>query len=661
MCAIAGILVEAGCPPVSEATLVNMRDSMRHRGPDGAGLWIDPLGRLGLAHRRLSVVDLSEASSQPMCDERETVRVVFNGEIYNHMALRRDLLAAGHRFRTEHSDTEVLIHGYKAWGWDGLLQRLHGMFAIGLWDATQRILFLARDRIGIKPLYLHSTDGRLFFASEIKAIVQMPGFARAIDPAAMYHYLSGMVAPAPMTMFRGVQKLPAGCYLHVDANGRMKFERYWHPALERRSQGPRSRGEAVQSLRSAFGTAVAENIGADVPVGVLLSGGVDSTSILAGMMARATTPVHTFSVGYDGVPELDERAQARDMADHFGAAHHEITVTQESFEQSWDDIVYHQDEPLADWVCLPLYHVAKLAAENVKVVLVGEGADELFAGYDSYLRYLRLHRLYWSPYQRYVPSSARGILGRIAQYAGRDSLSHSSGLEFFIRASLGKECFWGGAATFWEIQKSSLLRTDAIDFLGNEHETGLLNDAALRVPDSNAIMEQAAATLPSDTRDQLTRMLNIELAYRLPELLLMRVDKMTMAHSIEARVPFLDHRLVGAAFATSERWKLDGGRAKSLLKDAVRGLIPDRVIDRPKVGFGAPLASWLRGDFGYKVEHKIATCALFKSGWFNPAYISRMFEAHRSGRGNFGINLWALYNLASWYDRWIDGPVCSRS
>ena len=454
-----------------------------------------------------------------------------------------------------------------------------------------------------------------------------------------------------MTMFRGIQKLPAGCYVQVGDEGRIAFSRYWHPALNSPAL-PASRDAAVRSIRATFDDAVVEHMAADVPVGVLLSGGVDSTALLAGMAAHASGSVHSFSVGYDGFPAMDEREYARDMARHFGAEHHEIVVTQQSFEASWPAILEHQDEPLADWVCVPLYHVAKLAAGEVKAVLVGEGADELFAGYNGYLRYLNLHRRYWQPYRR-LPAVLRRGFGWAAGLAGRDGLSHAAGLDFVRRASHDKECFWGGAATFWEIQKNALLITAAIDFASS---AGPLSDSHLRVADSNAVMLASAALLPGGEVEQLRRMTQLELSYRLPELLLMRVDKMTMAHSLEARVPFLDHRLVEAAYAMPAAWKLEGGRPKSLLKDALRGLIPDRVIDRPKVGFGAPVAHWLKGDFGRRVEYEISQCALFQRGWFRPDYIRQMFEAHRSGRGDYGTNLWTLYNLAGWYDRWIDTP-----
>lgn len=319
---------------------------------------------------------------------------------------------------------------------------------------------------------------------------------------------------------------------------------------------------------------------------------------------------------------------------------------------SWENIVFHQDEPLADWVCFPLFHVAKLAAKDVKVVLVGEGADELFAGYDGYLRYLRLHRNYWTPYQHLIPEWLRHSIARIAEGVGHGRIGGLAGIDFLIRASRDREFFWGGAATFWETQKHNLLTGDFFSNSAHARHSSPLDDEALRIMDSNVVMA-AAASMLSGPSSPLTRMINLELHYRLPELLLMRVDKMTMAHSLEARVPFLDHRLVESTLDLPTDWKIAGNRPKSMFKDAVRGMIPDEVIDRPKTGFGAPVSAWLRGQLGKLVEDEISRCPLFFDGWFYTNYIGKMFEAHRRGNGDFGACLWALYNLAIWHRLWI--------
>lgn len=651
MCGICGISQHKNLPPIDEALLISMRDTLIHRGPDAAGIWISRDSGIGLAHRRLAIIDLDSSSSQPMANEDSSVIVVFNGEIYNHRVLRGQLAASGHIFRTDHADTEVLVHGYEEWGWEGLLSRIRGMFAIALWDTRTRTLFLARDRMGIKPLYLAYRNGRLIFASEIKAILRCPDVPRAVDAHALYHYLTGMAAPAPMTLFQGIQKLPAGCFVRLDHDGRVGFQRYWHAAANGAQTVFRSRGDAVDGVRAALDDAVAEHLAADVPIGVFLSGGVDSGTLLAKMSSQAEGQIRTFSVGYENFPGLDERREAREMAQRFGARHQEILVTQRSLEDSWDEILFHQDEPLADWVCLPLFHLAKLASEEVKVVLVGEGADEQFCGYDGYVRYLNIYARLWSPYQRYAPSAVRALVANAAQKLTGVWEGKAAALDLAVRAGRGGECFVGGAVAFWETQKQKLFVRDAL--ASAPRVPGLLDDERIRVFDSNAIMAEAGHMLEGMPSDQLMRMTSLELAYRLPELLLMRVDKMTMAHSLEARVPFLDHRLVEMSFSLPSSWKLANGIPKSILKDAVRGVIPDEVIDRPKVGFGAPVSEWLKGELGRRAEYEIATCDLFSNGWFDRGYIQKMFEAHRNGRRNFSTNLWALYNLAGWYNRWI--------
>lgn len=655
MCGLNGMIAFHHAPPLSREALISMRETMFHRGPDGSGIWVDEQKRVAFAHRRLSILDLAEFASQPMMDHAQSVIVVFNGEIYNHAELRQDLVNRGFEFKTSSSDTEILLHGYKAWGWEELLQRLRGMFAIALWDINKRNLYLGRDRLGIKPLYIQKTAKGVLFASEIKAILKLSSEPREVDAFAMYHYLSGMVTPAPMTMFRGIQKVPPATYVLIRENGDMSSHSYWHPAKTAPQPFLKSRDDAVEYIRFLFTSSVHEQMEADVPVGVLLSGGVDSTSLLATMARRASRPVKTFSVGYDGNPEIDERLKAQKIAQHYGAEHHEVVISEDTLKNSWENIVFHQDEPLADWVCFPLYHVSKLAAADVKVVIVGEGADELFAGYDGYLRYLRLHKQYWKPYQHFVPHWARQILSSMAESVAERRITGASGLDFFIRASRDRECFWGGAVTFWESQKRNLLTPEFYNHAHKRLNNGL-DDGALQVMDSYAVMALAAKTLVRPTT-QLTRMINLELQNRLPELLLMRVDKMTMAHALEARVPFLDHRLVETVFDLPEEWKIVNGCPKSLFKDAVRGLIPDEVIDRPKTGFGAPVSQWLKGDLGKIAEEEILNCPLINAGWFNQEYIRKLFKAHRNGLGDFAVCLWTLYNLATWYRLWISKNV----
>lgn len=637
---------------------------MAHRGPDGAGTWVSPNERVGLGHRRLAIIDLAPASAQPMANEDGTIQIVFNGEIYNHRELRVELLAKGHNFITDHSDTEVLVHGYEQWGIDGLLARLKGMFAFALWDGGREQLFLVRDRVGIKPLYWTVCSGTVLFASEIKALLRYPGVVRAIDPTAMYHYLTGMVTPAPLTMFRGIFKLPAAHVLRFPAQGFAKAWCYWDP-LPRPDydlRDDRAQVQCAAEVRDRLRTSVREHLVSDVPVGLFLSGGVDSSSILACMAAEGKTSISSFSVGYRDWPRLNEFDHARAVAAHFGARHHEIAIGEQEMRDSLESIFRSQDEPLADWVCIPLYHLAGMAAKEVKVVMVGEGADEPFAGYDGYQDYLRVHRRYWSPFRSLLPGFLQRTIAHWAEHFAAVRWDSAVAADFTLRAAYDREVFWGGATSFWEAQKHAILDLQALPRTDRP-----VMPEGLEMPEWGYDSFNVVATFRTHLAcndaagDLLGRMIYYELKYRLPELLLMRVDKMTMAHSLEARVPFLDHELIELAMRIPSAWKIHDGVPKSILKQAVRGLIPDSVIDRQKMGFGAPMAEWLRGDFGHEVERTIFASELFKTGWFKIEPIRHLFTMHRSGKRNYAHYLWVLFNLAAWHDRWIAGPLAAAS
>ncbi|MDA1090499.1 MAG: asparagine synthase (glutamine-hydrolyzing), partial [Proteobacteria bacterium] len=358
MCGIAGILITDGNQTVVPGILKAMADSMAHRGPDGDGQWLSPDARIGLAHRRLSIVDLSNSAAQPMSDTEESVWITFNGEIYNHLSLRRDLEKAGHRFRTDHSDTEALIHGYKEWGIDGLVQRLDGMFAFGLWDETNKRLFIVRDRIGIKPVYFTRAGGYFRFASEIKAILADPGVPRAVEPSALNHYLSFMVAPAPLTMFKDIFKLPAGHIMEIDPSGRLSARRYWDAVPGNGIDATETKGLSEAALEDFYTTGIRNRLEAgiekrmmsDVPFGVFLSGGIDSSANVAMMSRMMDRPVDTFTVGFKDHTHLNELDYASLVAKKFNANHHEVLIDESDMLGYLGDLVHHQDEPLADWV-----------------------------------------------------------------------------------------------------------------------------------------------------------------------------------------------------------------------------------------------------------------------------------------------------------------------
>ena len=668
MCGIAGIYHPNGTGGVNGGVLQAMSDSMGHRGPDGEGRWISQDRSIGLAHRRLAIVDLSDTATQPMCDAEDTVWVTFNGEIYNHMALRRKLESFGHRFRTDHSDTEVLVHGYKEWGIDGLVERLDGMFAFGLWDDAKQRLFLVRDRIGIKPVYFTRSAGTFRFASEIKAILADPAVPRAVEPSALNHYLSFMVAPAPLTMFKNIFKLPAGHILEIESSGRLSARRYWDAVPGKGIDAAETRGLSDAALEDFYTTgirtrlegAIEKRMMSDVPFGVFLSGGIDSSANVALMSRMMDRPVDTFTVGFKDHTHLNELDYAERVAKQFNANHHEVLINEADMLGYLGDLVHHQDEPLADWVCVPLYFVSKLAKDSgVTVVQVGEGSDEQFSGYNSYAMYLQLHRRFWGLFNA-LPGPLRGMAAGIARGL---TCPHTPRLDriadIMKRGSCGHELFWGAAHAFWNVHKDRVLKNPVPGGPWPLLEEAGLDTGGLRSADSgdfvSAMMNAFDAEHPG--RDELTRMIHNEFRVRLAELLLMRVDKITMSTSVEGRVPFLDHGLVDFTMDIPQAWKVRGGEPKYLLKKALGDILPDDVLYRPKMGFGAPMSEWLKGDFGYQAENAVLGSALMQDGYFDRDHIAQRFKAHREERGDHALHLWLLFNLTAWYDHWISGHI----
>lgn len=665
MCGIVGVFELASGRQVEEADLIRMRETMMHRGPDGSGAWIATHGRIGLAHRRLSIVDLSEAANQPMTDGRG-LTVTFNGEIYNHGNLRNVLLALGYQFRTDHSDTEVLIHGFREWGLTELLQRLEGDFAFGIWDEEQQRLFLARDRIGVKPLYFTLNRGTFAFASEIKALLAHPEVKRELDPLAMYHYLSFLTTPAPMTMFAGIYKLPAGCWLEAGKDG-LRAGRYWDavpglgidPAAVQGLSDTALEAYYVGGIRTRLEQAVEKRMMADVPVGVFLSGGVDSSTNVALMSRHSSGPVRTFTVGFSDHQHLNELDHARRVAELYQTEHHEILIDESDMVGYLDQLVHHQDEPIADWVCIPLHFVSKLAHDaGVTVIQVGEGADEQFCGYASYMGYLRLYHRYWAPFRAAVPAFAQRGAASLAAGLARVRPGLAIYADIVDRASRNREHFWSGATIFWESMKKRLVNHSAFSYTPMSAEirqSSLLPESYLTADSFEVIrsfLEPFDRSYPG--RDTLTRMIHNEFRLRLPELLLMRVDKIGMASSLEARVPFLDHKLVEFTMDIPEEWKTRNGEAKYLLKKAVEDLLPHDLIYRKKQGFGAPMSDWLRGSFGLEAERTILQSNLINSGLFRPDEVRMLIRDHREGRRDTSQYIWTLYNLVAWYAYWIE-------
>jgi len=669
MCGIVGIFAHsAAAQGVDVGQLTAMRDTMEHRGPDGGGMWISEDQRVGFGHRRLSIIDLSATADQPMTNQDRSVWVTYNGEIYNHVGLRAELVAAGYKFATDHSDTEVLVHGYSAWGIDGLVRRIEGDYAFAIWDVTKEKLFLVRDRIGVKPLYFSMPEGQVLFASEIKAILKHPAIRPDVDPIAMYHYLSVMTTPAPLTMFSGVFKLPAGHYVEMGRDGRLRAERYWDamPGQSTLASDLKGLSDAAQEnflvdgIRTRLRDAVGKRMMSDVPFGVFLSGGIDSSTNVALMAELMDRPVDTFSVGFKDHHHLNELEYAQQVSREFKTNHHEILIDEADMKGYLDALIHSQDEPIADWVCIPLYFVSKLAKDSgVTVVQVGEGSDEQFCGYASYMGYLDLYKKYWSPYRKFMPGPLQSLIAGVAGQIGRQIPRAEVYTDILQRAARNREHFWSGATVFWDSMKGQLVHKSAIQGNGQYGqliESGLMDPSYLEPDTFNVIrsFNREIERVRPD-HDVLQRMVYNEFKLRLPELLLARVDKIGMSVSIEARVPFLDHNLVEYSLDIPMEQKIKGNTAKYILKKAVEGIIPDNIIYRKKMGFGAPMSQWLKGEFGDYVRGRLLGSGLMQRGFLDTDYIDSLIRDHKNGRRDNSIFIWTLFNLSAWYDYWIDG------
>jgi len=631
MCGILGALsFNNGSFKVTEPYLTVMRDTMHHRGPDGFGTWISDDGKVGFGHRRLSIIDLSEAAAQPMCNADQSLWLTFNGEIYNHAEIRAELIKDGfNQWKTDHSDTEVILHAYARWGIEAL-HKFRGMFAFGLWDERNKELWLVRDRIGIKPLYYSIHHGRITFASEIKALLKDPQQPRAVSEEALYHYLSFLTTPGPQTLFDGIHKLAPGTWLRVKTDGMVQEYKYWdvwdhtHPLTDV------SDDEISQRLLEELRTAVSLQKVSDVPVGVFLSGGIDSSTNAALFSEGESRPIRTFSIGYQGEYKSyqNEIHFARRMAEEVGAEYHDRLLTLDDLIDFLPQMIHLQDEPIADPVCVPVYYVSKLARDNgVTVCQVGEGADELFWGYPNWKLMLELqYKDAWP-----VPSSLKkfGLAG--LRLLGRENTLY---YEWLRRGAYDLPIFWGGAEAFTEAQKRKVLSPRLKKRFQNFSSWEALQ------PIYDRFRCKAWEQKP------LQWMSYLDLNMRLPELLLMRVDKMSMGVSLEGRVPFLDHKFVELAMSIPESIKTKNGNLKHILKKSVRGLIPDELIDRKKQGFGVPIHEWFVDRLGERTQKEIQ---LFcnETDFIHYPEVQRLIEKKQSPL------IWYILNLALWWKAYI--------
>ena len=624
MCGIAGRLNFRTGAPVDPGVLRHMGDLLAHRGPDGGVVWQE--GSIGLAHRRLAIVDLSDAARQPMTAEDPRVRIVCNGEIYNFRELRAELEARGHRFHTR-SDTEVLLTAYAAYGVECLF-RLHGMFAFALWDGGRRRLVLARDRVGKKPLYYRLDGDGIAFASEPKAFLAEPAFEARPDVTALSDYLTYHYVPAPGSAFAGVRRLPPAHSLVIE-DGVVRIERYW--SLRYQPKRHLSEADAATELLARLRGAVRRRLVADVPIGAFLSGGIDSSTVVALMAEASAAPVRTFSIGFEE-REYDERPYARLVARRYGTDHHEYVV-QPSAIDILPRLVWHYNEPYADSSAIPTFHLAELTRSHVTVALNGDGGDESLAGYRRYLanvlagRYPALTRRLSRPLSALlarVPVGGRGM-DHVRRFAG----------------GLGEPLARRYARWVTHLDPGLKRELTTEDFQQAAHDRDS-DDHLLE-----AFAQQAGA-------DPVDAILAVDVATYLPDDLLVKVDIATMAHGLEGRSPFLDHDVMEFCASLPPDLKIRRRETKYLLKRAVRDLLPAAVIERPKQGFGVPIDCWLRGALRDTVHDVLLDARTLRRDYFREPVVRRLLDEHGRGIRNWHSELWSLLVLELWHRMFVD-------
>jgi asparagine synthase (glutamine-hydrolysing) len=617
MCGIAGIVSLEG-KPVFEQELRNMCSAIAHRGPDDENFYFQT--GVGLGMRRLSIIDL-DSGRQPVSNEDGTVWVVFNGEIYNFQELRQQLKGRGHVFST-HGDTETIVHLYEEYG-NHCVDHLRGMFAFALWDERHKRLLVARDRLGIKPLYYAEIGGRVLFASELKSILQLPEVGRSFNWSAVSHLFSFLSTPPTEAIVDGVHKLEPGHLLSASPGGAPVIERYWDLSFE--PDYGKDEDYFVERVRGLLEESVRLHMVSDVPLGAFLSGGIDSSSIVATAARLTDAPLKTFSIGFSE-PDYDELEHARVVAKRFRTDHHELTLGPNALDRL-EDLAWHLDEPFGDSSAIPTFMVSKLAAQSVKVVLSGDGGDELFAGYDKYL--VEKRERGYTP----LPALIRTVLGRIGRtmpdgMRGRNLLRHMS--------LAGAERYLDACTLFRRDDMKKLFRPDVYELLAPYQP-----------------WRAKAAYMESGERHWLSNLQVLDVMNYLPLDILTKVDRMSMAHSIETRVPLLDHKLVEFAATIPPEMNLRGGTTKYVLKRAMKGILPEQIINRPKKGFAVPLGYWFRGKLGSYVHDLLLGESARRRGFFNAPYIEDLVAQHERGR-NLDLQLWTLISFELWARVFLD-------
>jgi asparagine synthase (glutamine-hydrolysing) len=627
MCGIAGILNRNRA--VSPALLEAMGERLIHRGPDGGSQWIDAERTIGFAHRRLAIIDLSDAAIQPMHTSDDRYHLIFNGEIYNHRQLREDLIKQGCiSWQTDHSDTEVILNAYALWG-IACLEKLRGMFAFALWDSTLQKLFLARDRIGEKPLYYTVNQDNFLFASEIKSLLCDKTLQRKMSEKGLLDFLSFLTVPAPYTLFEGIYKLEAGYYLEIDTSLDIKKTQYWDVWTSESQLNQQSMPEITEKILEKLQDSIALRTESDVPVGVFLSGGIDSSANAVILSQQHEAPIATFSIGYDkSYPSYQNELNfAEKIADKIHSNHHEKHLNLDDLLNFLPRMIYHQDEPIADPVCIPVYYLSEFAvSKGYKVCQLGEGADELFIGYNRWKRYHQLQNL----------SNIKGLkpLQKMLKYLLYPFMKNTMSYELLSRACRGQPIFWSGAEAFGHHEKFSILSP--------RMKKKFKDYTAWEVIKPH--YEKFSRVCPE--KSDLNWKSYIDLKVRLPELLLMRVDKMSMAASLEGRVPFLDHDFVEFAMSLPSHLKLQNNELKFLLKKAFETLLPHEILYRPKQGFGVPLDEWLLSSMADSVRISLKQFC-DNTDVLSYRAVEKLFKKKKTKQ------LWYLYNLALWWEQFI--------
>ncbi len=640
MCGINGIAFSRKSKrQIDRRVLEAMRDVQFHRGPDDGGMFIEE--NIGLGHRRLSIVDVSHGA-QPMFNEDGSLVIIYNGEIYNHADYRAELEAKGHVYQT-HCDTETIVHLYEEYG-TKCVEKLRGMFAFAIWNRREKTLFIARDRLGVKPLYyVHDENGNLFFGSEIKTLLE----ANAIKPELNYNALPDQLAnhgtSFDETLFKNVKRLLPGHSLFWQ-DGNLRIEEFWDVKFEPKSE-PRAVATGLNSQKSdqyfieqwreMFKHSVKLRLMADVPLGMFLSGGIDSSAICAMMAEMVNDPVKTFSVGFKE-REANEFEYARIVANAYKTEHHEITITPEQFFAELPNLVWHEDEPLGFIASVPLYFVSKLAQKHVKVVLTGEGADEILAGYGRYAKAVSLLN-YGEKYESLTPNFVREIVK-----SGASLLGGKLNRTFLTRQSDIENLFLDNFAVFSKAMQKNLLS----------------NETKARIEEQNPYFYQNKWLEKTDAKDVLDKLLYVDTKTYLHELL-MKQDQMSMAASIESRVPFLDYKLVELTAQMPVNMKLRGKETKFLLREAMKGILPDAILTRSKMGFPVPVGNWFRHEFRHIVDEYVLSERSLSRGIFNSDFVREIVAKHNAGE-NHDERLWFLVNFEIWQRRFFDGEIVEK-